>query len=204
MKERNSSSKSGQTKQKLYLVARRQFQQKGYETTTMRAIADEAKLALGSAYYYFKSKEEFLIQLYSEFLEELQQKIEPMIIKARSPRRKLEIILENFLDLLIESRNLALPLLQIKNQKARQVIQQMTTEKLAQAFEKDVPIQRLTLTWFYTLGLFYYWSKDESAEQKETRKFLSLSFPFFFRLLNLSRAGIGRRLINQIVKFNST
>ena len=36
------------------------FMERGYEQTTMRGIAREAGLSLGSAYYYFKSKEHLI------------------------------------------------------------------------------------------------------------------------------------------------
>ena len=38
----------------------RLFRENGYEATTMRAIAKEAGVATGNAYYYFGSKEELI------------------------------------------------------------------------------------------------------------------------------------------------
>src|SRR3954470_9455914 len=41
------------------------FRERGYEETTMRAIAESAGVAVGNAYYYFRSKE-YLIQAFYE------------------------------------------------------------------------------------------------------------------------------------------
>ena len=40
------------------------FSEKGYEATTMRAIAERAGVSLGNAYYYFASKEQLIQGFY--------------------------------------------------------------------------------------------------------------------------------------------
>src|SRR5260370_40437117 len=40
------------------------FQERGYEATTMRAIADRAGVSLGSSYHYFPSKEHLVLEFY--------------------------------------------------------------------------------------------------------------------------------------------
>ena len=41
------------------------FRQRGYEATTMRAIAERAGVSTGNAYYYFGSKEELIQEFYT-------------------------------------------------------------------------------------------------------------------------------------------
>src|SRR3954452_23150056 len=62
-------TKSEQTRELIAKTALRLFRERGYEATTMRAIATEAGVSVGNAYYYFGSKEE-LIQLYYEHSQE--------------------------------------------------------------------------------------------------------------------------------------
>ncbi len=57
------TQKGDQTKALILETALEIFQERGYEQTTMRAIAEKAKLSLGNAYYYFRSKE-YLIQAF--------------------------------------------------------------------------------------------------------------------------------------------
>ena len=49
-------SDGAKKKELIYETAIALFREKGFEATTMRAIAKEAKISLGSAYHYYKSK----------------------------------------------------------------------------------------------------------------------------------------------------
>ena len=57
---RRRGSKGEQTRRAIAEAALRLFREQGYEATTMRAIAKEAGVATGNAYYYFGSKEELI------------------------------------------------------------------------------------------------------------------------------------------------
>ncbi|WP_324606735.1 helix-turn-helix domain-containing protein [Psychromicrobium lacuslunae] len=59
------TAKSEQTKQLVIDTALAMFQERGYEKTTMRAIAQRAEISLGSAYYYFESKDDLVQELYA-------------------------------------------------------------------------------------------------------------------------------------------
>ncbi|TLS48644.1 TetR/AcrR family transcriptional regulator [Paenibacillus antri] len=47
------------------------FAQRGYHQTTIQDIADEAGIAKGGIYFYFKSKEELLLSVVSEYYDRL-------------------------------------------------------------------------------------------------------------------------------------
>ncbi|WP_345706480.1 helix-turn-helix domain-containing protein [Kitasatospora paranensis] len=53
---RPKTDKSEQTRTLILDTAMRLFQERGYEKTTMRAIATEAGISVGNAYYYFEKK----------------------------------------------------------------------------------------------------------------------------------------------------
>ena len=57
-------SRGDATKQRIVEAALRLFEERGYERTTMRAVATEAGVSLGSAYYYFDSKEHLVQGFY--------------------------------------------------------------------------------------------------------------------------------------------
>ena len=59
------STKGEQTRAAIAEAALRMFREQGYEATTMRAIAREAGVATGNAYYYFDSKEELIQEYYA-------------------------------------------------------------------------------------------------------------------------------------------
>lgn len=60
---RPKTGKSEQTRALILQTAMRLFRERGYDRTTMRAIAQEAGVSVGNAYYYFESKEKLLISV---------------------------------------------------------------------------------------------------------------------------------------------
>jgi AcrR family transcriptional regulator len=63
--ELERSPRAEQTRAAIVAAALRLFRENGYEATTMRAIAREADVSTGNAYYYFSSKEELVQQFYA-------------------------------------------------------------------------------------------------------------------------------------------
>src|SRR5579859_3770060 len=59
-----------QTRALILDTALRLFRERGYGRTTMRAIADEAGVAVGNAYYYFGSKEHLVQEFYTRLQDE--------------------------------------------------------------------------------------------------------------------------------------
>src|SRR2546426_12542231 len=63
-KESTKTQKGEQTKALILNAALEIFHERGYEETTMRAIAKRAGVSLGNAYYYFSSKEHLIQAFY--------------------------------------------------------------------------------------------------------------------------------------------
>ena len=77
LKQDSGKTRKGeQTRTRILETALRLFREQGYEKTTMRAIAAEGGVSLGSAYYYFESKEHlvqaFYLQTHLEHLAACQ------------------------------------------------------------------------------------------------------------------------------------
>ena len=60
------TAQGGATKDRLYATAMRLIARHGYEATTLRDIASEAKVSVGLLYRYFPSKQAVIIALYDE------------------------------------------------------------------------------------------------------------------------------------------
>lgn len=65
--------KARRTRERILETALALFAEKGYEATTMRDVAREARASLGLAYRYFASKEEFALALYMGLAEETEE-----------------------------------------------------------------------------------------------------------------------------------
>ncbi|HEY4426090.1 MAG TPA: TetR family transcriptional regulator, partial [Pyrinomonadaceae bacterium] len=68
-KKATKTVKGDQTKALILETALEMFRERGYDNTTMRAVAEKAGVSLGNAYYYFRSKE-YLIQAFYQRLHD--------------------------------------------------------------------------------------------------------------------------------------
>jgi TetR/AcrR family transcriptional regulator, fatty acid metabolism regulator protein len=73
-------------------AAVRVFARQGFHSTRVADIADEAGVAYGLVYHYFKSKDEVLNELFSERWSLLLAAIEEADRSEASPRAKLEAV----------------------------------------------------------------------------------------------------------------
>jgi TetR/AcrR family fatty acid metabolism transcriptional regulator len=62
----------------------------GFAKTTVEEIASQARIAKGTVYLYFRSKEEILIALVSETNRRVLEKMEKIAVSALPPGRKIE------------------------------------------------------------------------------------------------------------------
>src|SRR5437588_12764946 len=60
------TAQGGATRDHLYATAMRLIARRGYEATTLREIADEARVSVGLLYRYFPGKQAVIIALYDE------------------------------------------------------------------------------------------------------------------------------------------
>src|SRR5262249_3384071 len=67
-----------ETRAKLYETALRLIGSKGYERTTLRAIAKKARVSVGLLYRYFPSKQALILALYEERAAEYAARAEQM------------------------------------------------------------------------------------------------------------------------------
>lgn len=85
-------------KQNIMDTAVKFFAEKGYHATSIQDIADELGIAKGAMYFYFKSKEDLLVQIVQHYLTLFANEfIAIMRDEERSPRARLakQIILKS-------------------------------------------------------------------------------------------------------------
>lgn len=95
------------TEEKIIEAARKVFMQKGYAATRTRDIAEEADINLALLNYYFRSKEKLFYQVMIEKFQQLFGVVFPIINNdALSLDQKIEILIEKYIDLLLENPDL--------------------------------------------------------------------------------------------------
>lgn len=65
------TTKAEETRNRILTTALKLFQEKGYEETTLRDIAESAECSLGLIYRYFGRKEDMVMALYEQLANEL-------------------------------------------------------------------------------------------------------------------------------------
>src|SRR6185369_9563749 len=81
--------KGEQTKALILSTALEMLQERGYEQTTMRAIAQKAGVSLGNAYHYFGSKDHLIQEFYHHLHEDHLRASLPALQKESSLKGRL-------------------------------------------------------------------------------------------------------------------
>lgn len=196
-------TKSEQTRELIASTALRLFRERGYEATTMRAIAAEARVSVGNAYYYFSSKEE-LIQLYYEHSQDDHTAACASLLATEDEfRARLLGVVRARIDTLQPYKEFAgkffkyaaeptSPLSPFSAQSApvrdaaiavyRQVVEGSTL-KADPEIRADLP----ELLWLYSMGVILHWVYDGSPGAARTYELIERTVPLIDRLVGLSR-----------------
>src|SRR5215216_4862559 len=90
--------KGEQTRAQILETALQLFRERGYEETTMRAIAEAAGVAVGNAYYYFRSKEHLIQAFYERTHQEHLAASREVLDRERGLRERLTGVMRAKLD----------------------------------------------------------------------------------------------------------
>jgi AcrR family transcriptional regulator len=206
-------TKSEQTRDLIAKTALRLFRERGYDATTMRAIATEAGVSVGNAYYYFASKEE-LIQLYYEHSQEDHtEACAAVLAQEREFRARLHGVVRARIDTLQPYKEFAgkffkyaaeptSPLSPFSTESApvreaaiavyREVVENSTL-KADSEIRADLP----ELLWLYSMGVILYWVYDDSADAVKTYRLVERTVPLIDRLVALSRVPGMRGIVRE-------
>jgi AcrR family transcriptional regulator len=196
-------TKSEQTRELIAKTALRLFRERGYEATTMRAIATEAGVSVGNAYYYFASKEE-LIQLYYEHSQDDHtEACQTILANEREFRARLLGVLRARIDTLQPYKEFAgkffkyaaepsSPLSPFSAESGpvrdaaiavyREVVEGSTLKTDAE-IKADLP----ELLWLYSMGVILHWVYDGSPDAAKTYRLVERTVPLIDKLVALAR-----------------
>ena len=186
----------------------RLFREHGYGRTTMRAIAREAGVAVGNAYYYFPSKEHLIQQFYLDVQAGHRAAAEPALRAETSFAARLRAVLHAGIDVNAPYHDFAdtffktaaepsSPLSPFSAESSeprdasialfREVLEG-STAKADPELRDDLP----ELLWLGYLGVILFWVHDRSAGQRKTRLLIDGAVPLIDRLVALSRLRVLR------------
>ena len=208
--------KGDQTKALILETALEMFQQRGYEQTTMRAIAEKANLSLGNAYYYFHSKE-FLIQAFYQRTHEQHLSVAlPALENETSLKARLLTVMRLKIDTLKPYHEFAGVLFKTAanpesplNPFAEESdpVRQESIKLFNQVIEgssaripKDLRAELPYLLWVYHMGIILFWIHDPSPKHRRTYRLIDYTVDLVDRLISLASNPFMRPLRKQALK----
>jgi AcrR family transcriptional regulator len=184
------------------------FQERGYEATTMRAIAERAGVSLGSSYHYFPSKEHLVLEFYRHTHELHAAAIAPLLARERDLTSRLRgtiravvVTCEPFHavagSIFSTVANPSSPLnpFGAASKPLRDEVVALYAEVVKGSDARIAPdiAQMLPLTlWLYQMAILYFWIFDRSPGRLRTLEVIDETTELIVRLLGLANLPVLR------------
>ncbi|MER5947332.1 TetR family transcriptional regulator [Streptomyces sp. NPDC001904] len=206
--------KSEQTRALILETAMRLFRERGYDKTTMRAIAQEAGVSVGNAYYYFAGKEHLIQGFYDRITAEHQAAVRSVLDTENDLEARLAGVLRAWLDIAEPYHEFAaqffknaadpespLSPFSPESERARQTAIAMHREVLTGSKAK-VPAELAEilpeLMWLSQMGLVLYWVFDSSEGRERSRRLAGRGARLTTRGVALARFRVLRPLVLEV------
>ncbi len=207
--------RAAQTRAAIIGAALRLFRETGYDATTMRAIAQEAGVSTGSAYYYFGSKEELIQEFYARNYAEHAAACRDLLAREATFAARLRGTLRAQIDVLgpyhafaakffkhaAEPSNPLSPFSRESSpvRDASISLYREVVDGSAIRIDPELRAQLPELLWLYSLGIVMYWVHDSSPGCARTYRLIDRTVPLADRLVSLSRLRVLRTTLTDVL-----
>ena len=194
--------KGEQTRALILSTALELFRERGYEETTMRAIAQQAGVALGNAYYYFRSKEHLIQAFYSQSHQDHLAASRPILERETDLKKRLEGVLRakiatsepyhRFSGILFKTAadpQSPLSPFSPESSPTRRESTALFAEvllgsktKVPKDFVEELP----NLLWMYQMGIVLFWIHDASPGRRRTYRLIEHTSDLVARTIGLA------------------
>lgn len=188
------------TKQRIVDAALQLFQSKGFDSTTTREIARKSKIAEGTVFNYFETKEDIALYFFELETDRAIATVRGRKALAKAPlEEKLFALIESQINFLAPyERFIGSAFVQAlkPTSKLGFSVQALALRQRYLAFVEELiaeslPNHRATAVgwwapqafWLYYLGILLYWLHDSSAGKQNTLAFLDRSLTFGVTML---------------------
>jgi AcrR family transcriptional regulator len=210
------TEKGDKTKALILETALEIFQERGYEQTTMRAIAEKAKVSLGNAYYYFRSKE-YLIQAFYRRTHEVHlAESLPALEKEKTLKSRLLTVMRLKIETIKPYHQFAGVLFKTAADPHSPLnpfsdesdpVRKESIELFAQVVDgsnarvpKDLRAELPYLLWVYHMGIIMFWIHDPSPKHRRTYRLIDHTVDLLDKLISLASNPFMRPLRKQALR----
>ena len=191
------------------------FRERGYDATTMRAVAQRAGVSLGNAYYYFGSKEELIFQFYARNQAEHEAACRELLAAETDLGARLRGTIRALLDVLSPYHSFAAtfykhaaeptsPLSPFSDKSSAPrreaiVLYREVIEGSSARVSRDLGERLPELFWLYSLGVVLYWVHDTSPGCATTYWLVDATAPMVVRLVSAARVPVLRATLRDVL-----
>jgi AcrR family transcriptional regulator len=196
------TGKGDQTKALILETALEMFRERGYDETTMRAVAQKAGVSLGNAYYYFRSKE-YLIQAFYQRLQDTHLAVAiPALEHEKTLKARLLTVMRTKIDTMKPYHQFAGVLFKTAAHPASPLnpfsdetdpVREQSIQLFARVLEgekvripKDLRAELPYLLWVYSMGIVLFWIHDSSPKHRRTYRLIDHTVDLLDKLIHLA------------------
>ncbi|HEY8186331.1 MAG TPA: TetR family transcriptional regulator [Pyrinomonadaceae bacterium] len=210
------TAKGEQTKALILNTALEMLHERGYEQTTMRAIAEKAGVSLGNAYHYFGSKDLLIQAFYHRTHEDHLRASQPALQKESSLKARLLSVMRLKIETLEPYHEFAGVLFQTAanpenplNPFARAAapvrddsikLFEQLVEQTRVRIPNDLRAELPYLLWLYHMGIILFWIHDSSSKRSRTYRMIDLTVDLVDRLISLASNPLMRPVRKKALK----
>lgn len=192
------------------------FRQQGFDSATMRDVAEAAGVATGAAYYYYPSKDAIVMDFYRRSSDEMQPNIEMALEHTRGLEARLRQLIRVKFDHFAPNRGVLRALLRngadpkhplspfsSQTEEIRNIDIAWFRHILKDCgmrIPSDLAPHLPGVLWFFQMGLILFWVIDESPRQARTARLLEVASKVVVTLIRLSGLPLMRPLRRSVVR----
>lgn len=197
------TTRGERTRERILDTALRLFHERGWRDTTMRAVAAEAGVSLGNAYYYFASKESLIQAIYAQSHDEHAAASAPVLAREKSFAARLHGLMKAKLDTLAPYHRFAGVLFATASDPASPLnpwsdasepvrarsralfgrVLEGCDAGIPKALRQELP----ELLWTYHMGIILFWVHDRSPGCEASYRLAERTVDMVARMVTLSR-----------------
>ncbi len=178
------------------------FPAQGYGATTMRAIAEQAGVSLGSSYHYYRSKEHLILELYRHLHALHREACAPVLERERGFAARLRGVLRaivmtcepfhevagSLFSTVADPRSPLNPF-GAESSPLREEVIGLYAELVRGSDARlpdDLAAELPRLLWLYQMGILYFWIMDRSPGRLQTLAVIDQTADLVVQLVSLA------------------
>jgi AcrR family transcriptional regulator len=208
------------TRARILEAALRSFEEHGYEATTMRAIAADAGVSVGSSYFYFPTKTHLVQAFYRHTHDVHLAEAAPVLASQRTLRARLRGVMHAKIDGAARYHHAAASLFSTaadptsptspfspESAPLRDEVIGFFAEVVRGSRERipaDIEAELPRLLWLWHMGVLLFWVHDGSPGCRRTHQLIDQSVEVIATLLTLSQLPLMRRVRQRVLALVET